>query len=377
MADKDVKVVLDKALEDGTITQEQYRKMISESVPESRERGRDRMQTVLIAAGVTIMVAVGGFAVLMSWKDMEYNVKVGLLSLLATCMFMGAALARNMKYDKLHFGLLAGASNLIVLAYGYWFYYEARIHESYSGDTWESIVPANRALALGIPLIIVPAIILCYLIYKNSRLGSQGALLSLIWGCWAFFFRAAYDRSDSFENGFLIIGITGLAILMCSVAVNIQWMRGRLAAWKEFYMERIRTFNSLISSGFVLGSFYILFAPVMFGDYGDGIINGAIYMIFPAFAAILYGIDREKEGLVMSACGIIILATWIAGLGFGGGSLCILPLAIMTALMLIGIAFLLRRLPKTGPESPDETVQTPSEGDKDGQEICIDNTENR
>jgi len=350
IAEQDVKGVLDRALADGTITQEQYQKMVSEPVPENREKGRDRMQTILITAAVTIMVAVVGFTIVMAWSDMKYYSKVALLGILATGMFIGAVFAKRIEYDKLHFGLLSGASNLFVLAYGYWFYYEVRIHQSnYPYTGWEDIVPAGRSLAIGIPLLVVPIIIMCYLIYRNSRLGSQGALLSLLIGC-EFFLARAMDDSSYSDGGFLAIGLIGLAILISAIAINIGWRLGRWTASKKFYIARLRTFNSLISSGFVLGCFYILLAPAVFGEVFHGLINGAMWMIFPAFVAILYGVETRKEGLVMSACGIIIFAIWIAGLSLSESGMCVLPLAIMTALMLIGISFLLRRIPRHGDE---------------------------
>lgn len=371
IAEQNLKVVLDKALAEGTISEEQYRKMLAETVPERRDLGRDRMQTILITAGVTLIAFVAGFSILIAWHDMSYNAKVALLWVLTASMFIGAVLAKKIEYDKLHFGLLTGASNLFALGYGYWFYYELHVHEANGGYTgWEDIVPADRILALGIPLIVVPVMILCYLIYRNSRLGSQGALLSLLIGCEVFFARAMDDSSSS-DPGFWAIGLIGLAILISAIVINIQWRLGRWASWKKNYIERLRTFNSLISSGFVLGSIYILIAPTLLNNDYNELTNGAIWMTFPALLAIFYGVETRKEGLVLSACGVIIISTWIAGLSLGGGGVCILPLAIMTALMLIGIAFILRRISKEEdmiktPSPEIQPAEIPKENGKDG-----------
>jgi len=73
--------------------------------------------------------------------------------------------------------------------------------------------------------------------------------------------------------------------------------------------------------------------------------TGALYMMIVAFLVLIYGVKTRKEGLIVSTCGIIIVAMWFIPFSFFDSEAfyMIIVLGILTALILIGIAWFLRR----------------------------------
>lgn len=328
ITEEEMKEVLDGALSDGVITEEQYRELLSRSEQEEEKRGK--IESFLIASGVIVLIIAVIIVLMMTFNDMSYRAILTTLSLIAVSVLVGGIYTKKTDFTNLHYGLIAGASNLIVLPYGYW------------------LVHDLKHPLLGIPLILVPFIALYYLIDNNSRLGSQGGLLSLLIGSFFIFIRVISwdDGYVSFKTAYFIIGIIALMFFIFSIVINILWTQGYLKNWKQIYEDRTKTFHSLLSSGYILASIYIWYGYAVFEIVHENPIgNGAFFIFFITFIVLGYAVWTKKEGLILSSCGMIIFTMWISALTSvnSGGFFFIIILGILTALILLGMAWFFRR----------------------------------
>ncbi|MFW6304282.1 MAG: DUF2157 domain-containing protein [Candidatus Saliniplasma sp.] len=324
MAEDDTKQVLDSALSDEVIDEEQYVEILKRFEQKEEKEGRGRIQSVLIYTGIIVLIIAVIITILITFSEISYEERLATLSLITVMVFASGMYAKKKDLTDFYYGLLSGTSNLIVLTYGYWFVYDP------------------KAVVLAFPLVVVPIASLSYFINENSRLSSQGALLSLIIGSFFLYIRLMI-WGFSFKTGYWGLGIIGLSFLIFSIMVNILWIKDFLKEWEGFYEKRIETFHSLISSGYVLGSIYIWFYPViLYSPYDNTFSIGALYVMVLAFFVLVYSIKTKKDGLIYSSCGMIIVSIWFAFLP-DGGFFVILVLGILTAFILIGMAWFLRK----------------------------------
>ena len=325
-----MKEVLDEALSDGIITEEQYEKLLSRSEVKKEEKGRGKIQSFLIYTGIIVLIIAVIISLGVAFDEITHRTRLGILSLMTVGVFLGSIYARIKDFTALHFGLLSGLANLFVVTYGYWLIHD-QLH-----------------FVLGFPLLIVPMIFFIVFIYKDSRWSSQGALFSLVIGTYLLFnLLISWERVDiSFGAFYRVIGSIGLALFVISLVINLLWSHDRLKSWKKFYDARTETFHSLLSTGYIFGSIYIFFSPVILSSEASRPFGtGALYMMIVAFLVLIYGVKTRKEGLIVSACGIIIVAMWFIPFSFFDSEAfyMIIVLGILTALILIGIAWFLRR----------------------------------
>ena len=339
---QDSKCLLNNALSDGIIDQGQYEELMRRSeVKTELNEGRD-IQRTLIVSGIIIIVFVLGFFLLLLFSDFTYVAKIAVLFLLTMTLFIGSWMAREYQYRNLHHGLLSGASNLFVFGYGYWFFNEIR-ESSWSSN--EYIGQADRNPLLAIPLMVIPFMIIYYQIHKNSRGGAQLGLLSLIIGSAILFVRLG-DIFEYTEDIYYIVGLIGASILGFIIFVNLLWMQGRLSELHTYYKNRYQSIDSLLATGYILGSLYLIFIfGVAFDEARSSLAIGAFIVLLLAFFMIFYGIKASKKGLFLTACGIVILSSWIGGLAIiGGWGFLIMP--ILSGFMLIGIAMFMKTVPE-------------------------------
>ncbi len=325
IAEKGTKDVLDGVLSDGVITEEQYTEILKRFTREEEKEGEGRIQSVLIYTGIIILIIAVITTLLIFFDEIDYEERLATLCLITIMVTASGFYVKKKDLTDFYHGLLAGTSNLIVLTYGYWFIYDA------------------KPVALGFLLVAVPIVSLSYFVSENSRLSSQGALLSLIIGSTILYIRLM-TWGVSFETGYRWLGIIGFSFLISSIVINVLWAKNLLKKWERFYDEKIKTFHSLISSGYVLGSIYIWFYPtILYNQNADNTFSiGAFYVMILAFFILIYSIKTRKDGLIYSSCGMIIISIWFAFVP-EGGFFVILILGLLTAFILIGMAWFLRK----------------------------------
>ena len=99
------------------------------------------------------------------------------------------------------------------------------------------------------------------------------------------------------------------------------------------------------AAGYFLGSIYLILFFTMVYEGLEGSAAGAFFTLILAFLMIYYGIKASKKGLFLTACGIVILSTWIFGLAIMGGW-AFLIMSVISGFMLIGIALFMKRVPE-------------------------------
>jgi hypothetical protein len=353
-----LKTVLDDALKDGTITTEQYQRLLAKSAVEGERAEEHGFQRVLISSGIVVLVTMVVLTFLFEAQDVDYYLILSILGILDLAILIGGAFALKMGYEMLHCGLVSGFSILFALSYGFWFYYTRELSQ-WSNEFYT--VSADRNILLAIPLILIPFVALCYLIYRNSRLGAQGCLFSLLIVGWIIAQRATSWSSELIEpdSAYIYVGIIGVSAIAALLSINVLWWRGRLSGLKDRYNRRSRTFNSLLSSGYVLFSFYVMFFFEVVDDRPGEILLtvGGICSLLLAFSVIAYVFltKKKRQGLMLSACAMIVFSTWIIGLSRieEGGVLCLLSLGIITFFILTFMAYFLkwRQIKKSSPPS--------------------------
>lgn len=342
---EDAKCLLNNALSDGIIDQSQYDELLLRSTAKTEVKEKKDIQRTLIISGIAIIVFVIGFGLLLVFRDFTYIAKIAIMIILTLTLFIGSWITKETRHYNLHHGLLSGASNMFVFGYGYWFYNEVR---EVGWSSREFIGPADRDPLLAIPLLVIPILILYYQINKNSRGGSQLGILSLIFGSMILIARLdEYFMNE--EIFYYLLGAIGLIILACIIYLNIMWRLGKHLNSLEYYKKRYRTIDSLLSTGYFLGSIYLIFFfGMLSSESSDGSSNaiavGAFITLVLGFIMIIYGIKSSKKGIFLTACGIVILSTWIFGLTIMGG-IAFLIMSVLSGFMLIGIAMFMKTVP--------------------------------